>query len=130
MEKGRLRRISAKQIKLKVLDDLWSRVVRQRAGNKCENCGSESRLQGAHIFSKGKYRNVRHLPENGLCLCWRCHLGPGGIHKEPMDWYPRVCKILLEKGISPDGLRFKARTSSRPDNAAIKIALERELEAR
>lgn len=130
MRKRPLRKRSAKQVKVAVLDALWSRVVRTRAGWKCEACGSERSLQGAHLYPKGGYPALRHDPSNGACLCWSCHLGPKGAHKSPLEWGGaggKFAVILLHRGEDPDRLALKARTSHKPDKAAVKFALEAEL---
>lgn len=58
-------------------DKVWSTTVRTLEGYRCAMCG-RSRAQGwktyaHHILAKGKYPAQRYLPENGVCLCWRCH---------------------------------------------------------
>lgn len=57
-------------------DKVASLIVRERAGNKCEKCG-RSKAQGymvshAHILRRG-HKSVRWHPDNGFCLCVRCH---------------------------------------------------------
>lgn len=120
-----VRRQSAKHTKVKVLDALWSKVVRQRAGHKCVACGAEKNLQGAHIMPKGAYPALRHDPANGLCLCWSCHLGPKGWHKHPMQW-GQWCAAYLG-GDLWRMLLLRSQTAHRPDREAIRLALEQEL---
>lgn len=55
----------------------WARGVKRRAGDKCEHCGAKGRkakLRAHHIFGYAAYPALRLEPENGICLCVRCHL--------------------------------------------------------
>ena len=54
------------------LDKLVSKLVRIRAGYKCERCGKTSPLNTAHIFSR-RNLSVRWDMENVLCWCVGCH---------------------------------------------------------
>ncbi len=56
----------------KQLDGLWQKHIQERAGGKCEKCGSEWRLSGHHAI-KRRYTWHRHAPLNGTCLCEVCH---------------------------------------------------------
>lgn len=51
------------------LDDAWSKLVKLRAGMKCEvqRCGKTD-LQSHHIFGR-RSKSVRWDAMNGLCLC-------------------------------------------------------------
>ena len=66
------------------LDAEWSKAVRERDGNKCQRCGSERALNGAHIFGKKAHPATRHDVENGICLCWPCHRW--WAHQEPIEF--------------------------------------------
>ena len=50
------------------LDDAWSKLVKLRAGEKCEYCGKTSPLNSHHIFSRSK-KSVRWDAMNGVSLC-------------------------------------------------------------
>ena len=71
------------------VDKLWSELVKLRAGNKCEYCGSTKSLNSHHIFSKSN-RSVRWNVDNGIALCALHHtLGNESAHKSPLsfgDW--------------------------------------------
>jgi len=56
----------------KKLDILWSSIVKQRAGNKCEHCGKTRNLNSHHVFGR-RNRSVRWEISNGCCLCPACH---------------------------------------------------------
>lgn len=49
-------------------DKVWSEVVRNRAGNKCEVCRSADHVQAHHLVDRSVWQ-LRHDVENGLCLC-------------------------------------------------------------
>lgn len=70
----------------KELDELWSQVVRERAGHECEQwkvagrqCGEV--MNAHHIFSRRHHR-TRWDTENGMCLCKGHHMW---THANPMD---------------------------------------------
>lgn len=50
---------------------LHAQIVRARGA--CENCGSTSSLQCAHIISR-KYGHTRTDIDNAFCLCASCHM--------------------------------------------------------
>lgn len=60
----------------------WKEAVRSRAGWKCENCGiahgrqpdgRKIYLHSHHIKPMSEYPDLMHDPDNGKCLCPRCH---------------------------------------------------------
>lgn len=73
---------------------LWSEAVRERAGYKCEVCGTtieelrlnKSKLDAHHLIS----RNIKNSPLkfhtlNGICLCPVCHkFGERAFHRNPV----------------------------------------------
>lgn len=68
----------------KQLDDLWSKLVKDRAGNQCEKCHKTSYLNSHHIFSR-QNKSVRWDLDNGICLCAGCHvLNRDSAHKSPL----------------------------------------------
>jgi len=58
----------------KQADILWSQVIRLRAKNTCEWCGRQSGVMNAHHLFNRSILHMRHNPENGMCLCVRCHV--------------------------------------------------------
>ena len=94
-----MRKISDKGL-TKKLDDTWSLLVRFRARDKCEVCGSKS-IQAHHIISRGNWR-LRWEVRNGVALCEKhhkfdrhmsAHLNPLWFnewleenHKKEIDW--------------------------------------------
>lgn len=69
------------------LDVAWSKLVKLRAGMKCEYCGKSSPLNSHHIFSRSK-RSVRWDAMNGVCLCVAHHTFSSGFsaHKTPTEF--------------------------------------------
>ena len=91
------------------LDNLWRSVVYKNADYECEYCGSTGRLNAHHIFSRSN-KNVRHDPDNGVCLCVSHHVfGKLSFHKSPLemlewireirgeDWYNQLRSRAMER---------------------------------
>lgn len=84
----------------KKLDDAWALLVKLKAGNKCEYCGTPNTLNSHHVYSRAK-RSVRWYVQNGVCLCvahhvfdpkFAAHLTPTDftewiIKKRGREWY-------------------------------------------
>lgn len=100
----------ASKVKVKVLDDYWSEIIKFRAGRKCEYCGSTKKLNSHHIYSRGIW-SVRWDLDNGICLCVRHHLlGAESAHKSPLLfaewikdqrgelWHKRLLEKVRAKG--------------------------------
>ncbi len=66
------------KIKRDIADDLFSKLVRERANWCCETCGKyfpEDRRQGlhcSHIFSR-RHQATRWDPDNAIAECFGCH---------------------------------------------------------
>lgn len=73
-----------KQRSKESLDGLLKQILILQRGEYCEHCGSTYRLQGAHIFPKGKYQKIRFMPLNLLILCFPCH--PEWCHRNPVEF--------------------------------------------
>lgn len=91
----RVRRAGAGAATRRKLGDLWSRIVRARAG-ACERCGrfrglGIGALDACHVFAKSVYPGARFNLLNGVGLCRACHdtLGSAHITKPSLmqDWY-------------------------------------------
>lgn len=72
---------------LKICDELWSKLVKIRAGFRCEYCWRKDHLNSHHIFSRNN-RATRFLLENGICLCVGCHTMSSkfSAHKTPLEF--------------------------------------------
>jgi hypothetical protein len=64
-------------------------------------------LQAAHVYSKGRWPNLRHVAENLLTMCWSHHFF--WAHKEPIeftDWwratYPDRAELLQDLKLSKE----------------------------
>ena len=65
--------IYMKKSQIKILDSLWSKAIKERAGQKCEFCLREDlRLNSCHIIGR-RYRGTRWDLQNGLSLCYSHH---------------------------------------------------------
>lgn len=65
-------------IKRDVCDDLFSKLVRERAGWCCESCGkyypegNRMGLHCSHYFGR-RYKGTRFHPDNAWSHCYGCH---------------------------------------------------------
>ncbi|MGI6117822.1 MAG: HNH endonuclease [Bilifractor sp.] len=49
----------------------WAKTVLSKG--KCEICGGAERLEAHHVFGWAEYPLERVNPNNGMCLCHKCH---------------------------------------------------------
>ena len=83
------KKITSKQIDI-LLDIAWSELVKLKANNRCEYCGSPNNLQSHHIHTRKKKSTRWHI-ENGVCLCEDHHVyspefSAHRTEKEFMEW--------------------------------------------
>lgn len=52
---------------------IWREKLLERAGNKCEDCGSVKRLHAHHIKCFYKFPEMAFDENNGKILCQSCH---------------------------------------------------------
>ena len=52
---------------------LWSRIVKERAGYRCEYCGSTQYLNSHHHYSV-RCAPLKYDLDNGVCLCSSHHI--------------------------------------------------------
>lgn len=109
--------------KKKTLDELWSKIVKDRAGNKCEYCGKTEYLNSHHIFSRSNH-SVRWDVENGVCLCAGHHvLSSFSAHKAPLEFAEWLKETRGEGWY--DELRRKAKKPApKIDYLEVKNSLE------
>ena len=69
---GRLKASSARMRGTASLYRAWALDVKAR-DQCCVKCGFREHLEAHHVYPKGKYPDLRLVPENGLTLCWCCH---------------------------------------------------------
>lgn len=94
------------------LDKAWAELVKLRAGNQCEYCGTTRNIQSHHIYSRSR-KSTRWNPINGVSLCAGHHTLSSSFsaHKTPLeftDW------LYNKKGTDfVDRLRMKANATSK-----------------
>ena len=72
-----------KNLKIRLLN-LWSLIVKQKAGNQCEICRGGKCLQSHHIITK-RNLTLKWDLRNGVCLCANCHtLNNLSAHGDPL----------------------------------------------
>ena len=82
---------TSKKKKEKELMEIWQRIVKLRAENKCEFPGCNKpgdfyKLDAHHVFSKGTFRHLKFDLDNGICLCVNHHtagFGKEAAHSDP-----------------------------------------------
>lgn len=89
------------------LDKAWSLAVRQKGF--CEHCFEIlplKKLQAHHIFSR-RHFSTRWDLNNGVSLCWQCHIQ--WAHKDIMECAEWITSVKGQANI--DALRIKANTA-------------------
>ncbi len=76
----------ARKIKYRKDDIEWAKKIKERDGWTCQRCDKpypekSQGLYAAHIFSR-RYKKTRHDLENGVSLCFGCHMW---VHGNPLD---------------------------------------------
>ena len=100
-----------KKPKQEGLDNLWSRLVKEKAGNKCEYCDKNSGLNSHHVFSRSNKR-VRWDLDNGVCVCVLHHIfGLFSAHKAPIEFVEWLKDYRGEDWYNQ--LRVKARVNGK-----------------
>jgi hypothetical protein len=85
IKQTRICHTSAKQQDKKILI-LWAKLVKLKAGNKCEKCGSVKFLNAHHIYGRNNY-NCRYDLDNGCSLCSGCHKWRrDSAHNAPLEF--------------------------------------------
>lgn len=87
-QKNKTRELREMEIEL---DALLSAHVIARDGGICNWCEKGNRrLFASHVLPKGSTGRLRFEPLNLMSLCYGCHLGARGWHKDPMrakEWF-------------------------------------------
>jgi len=102
----------------KKLLKLWGQVIMLRDKYTCKRCHRTPAKNPHHIFTKGR-RSTAYLLENGVNLCFDCHMGSPyySAHKAPdafKEW-------LLDKWITEkqyDALKLSSNLVDKPDRRA------------
>lgn len=51
----------------------WARLVVERDGYVCKQCGAAEHLAAHHMWPQSWYPNLRYVLKNGVSLCRQCH---------------------------------------------------------
>ena len=83
-----------KKAQSKLLDDMWSVLIRAQGGWKCaldgkDGVGCSTVLQGAHLITRGAW-TIRYNLANGKCLCKAHHT----YYTFRNDEWNGICKTL------------------------------------
>jgi hypothetical protein len=100
---------------------LWGSLVRERAGNVCERCGSGDRLQTHHVFTRS-IASLRYCLANGVCLCAGDHLF--WAHKFPHDF--RDFMVAKRGAAWWQDLVLRRALRGKVDLGLIELALKQE----
>lgn len=106
------------------LDIAWAKLVKLKAGLKCEYCGTTTKqLHSHHIFSRSK-KSTRWDIDNGICLCAGHHVlsSTFSAHKTPTEftyWFEKYKgKDFIEM------LTFKSNQISKLHNFEKELLLK------
>ena len=84
---------------IKDCDILWSKIIRSRAGQKCQICGLRA-SETHHIAGRGM--SVRFSLGNGLAMCRKCH-----NHDFEEEMEVKISKLIGENQL--EALKILAR---------------------
>ena len=105
---------------IKDLDELWSKVIKLRAGMKSEYKDMEGYLCAHHILGKPTIA-MRYALDNGVCITTGQHhyvAHNTGRSRDFTAW------ALKKRGITEEQLKTLSKCSLKPDKFLIKIYLE------
>jgi len=120
--KKKKKKKSNRKVLRKQLDKIWSEVVKQRAGNRCERSGKTTYLNTHHIFSRSNL-SVRWDLNNGVCLNAGWHtLQTNSAHKNPVEFVEWLKKERGEEWYNE--LRFKANQVRKWTDQELELLLE------
>ena len=57
----------------------WAKTIKENANYMCVCCGSNEKVVAHHSLSYKYYKELRLDPNNGVCLCNKCHIN---YHKQ------------------------------------------------
>ena len=111
-------------------DPLWSQLVKQRAGWKCEHCGATDKLLNAHHMIPKERKFFRHDPDNGVCLCVSCHLFSSDFsaHLTPWAFYEWAKEAIPARYAKFCKNRYQLFPGVKIDYDKVAAELKRQLE--
>lgn len=94
------------------LDTAWSLLVKLKANNRCEYCGTPHQLNSHHIHTRQK-RSTRWDILNGICLCVMHHTLSlkFSAHGTPMKFRHWLVNYKGQQFV--EGLALKSNTTSK-----------------
>ena len=119
---SKIKVIKGKTLK-KQCDEIWSKIVKLKAGNKSEISGKTENLHSHHIIGKAGYR-LRYELENGICLTAGEHFY--GIHNQGRQKEYEE-RIKAAKGKDIFERLEKIKNEKCKSLVFVKLYLEREL---
>ena len=105
-------------------DDLWSKLIKLRAGNKSELSGKTDRLNSHHLVGKASNR-LRYDLDNGFCLTSGEHFFTAHVEGRVAGFREKV-KQIRGKDIFKH-LRFIQKTGTNTKLSMVKLFLLNEL---
>ncbi len=110
----------------KKADTLWGELIKLRAGNRCEKCGRNGMVQSHHIWTRENL-HMRHDPQNGVCLCPRCHTfdPKESAHLNPENFRDWLIKRKGQRWF--DKMKALSFLTVKPDYQGAITFLEQEL---
>ena len=75
---------------IEVADRLWATIVKVKDKQACIYCGKKENLNSHHAIHKSKSKNLRWNIDNGITLCYACHIH--GIHNGDI----RIAKKIID----------------------------------
>lgn len=110
------------------LDEVWSKLVKAKAGYVCEYCEKPNTLNSHHLYSRAK-KSVRWDTDNGICLCVAHHVGNSfSAHKTSLEFTEWVNDYKGKKFM--ERLKIKSHNTgkySRSEKELMLFDLKRQL---
>lgn len=103
---------------MKELDKIWSKSVKKKYPC-CIACGRTTSLNAHHIFSRS-YMNTRWDVDNGVTLCFRCHLY--GAHQKYEEFRDKIIELIGSEAF--DKLKLKSKEIKKWDKEELQELLE------
>jgi len=114
---------------LKKVQVAWGAFIRAR-DKECAVCFRQDTLQAHHcIVPKNKGNSTRFLEDNGITLCYSCHIGKVHGGTERRFWYDhlnRIIDIKVPKKRQDEiiALSYEIRKYDRTELEAMKLEFE------
>ena len=106
---------------------VWTKLVKKRAGGKCELCGSEGTDAHHWYFTRAQHCLADIQPANGVFLCRKCH---NLAHNNPAEYKKKIRKVKgykFNNFVEAVLLKNRATISTAKDYTRVIRAMLREL---